>query len=139
MTVQEYLEQAWNLNDFINIKLEEIRQLKRLATNTSADFSKEYISGGHESHNRIGGIVSKIITLEQKINDEIDRLVDLKQEIHEVINRVPDPIERKLLGYRYLNMLTWSKVADEMRCSERNVYDIHAAALKNVVIPKVMQ
>ena len=78
MTTKEYLSQAYRIDRRINSKIEQIKQLRNLATKASSTISE---TGGCNSGNKklMERIIVKIIDLEHKINQDIDTLVDLKK------------------------------------------------------------
>lgn len=74
--------------------------------------------------------------MEHKIDDEIDRLVDLKAEITAAIESVPDMNERLVLRYRYLEGMTWDRIAETLYADRSTIIRWHRNALKNFVVPK---
>ena len=83
--------------------------------------------------------VEKIIDLEHEINRDIDRLVDLKRDMVKVIKAVDNTEYQTLLELRYLCFKTWEQIAITMGYSERSIYNLHEAALKNITISKTLQ
>lgn len=135
MTAKEYLSQAFQLDQRINSKLEQIASLNALATKCTST-----LSGMPRNPNRGGSatsdIIAKIVDLQTEINSDIDRLVDLKQELVGAIKSVDDTEYRILLELRYLCFKTWEQIAVEMNCQVRNIYTLHNKALKQVAVPK---
>jgi len=137
MTAKQYLMQARYLNELINSHIKELEQLRLILTSVpSIDFSKEKVQGGKLPGDKISNIIAKIVDLEKQIKDEINSFIDLKKEIHDVIEAVKNPNERLILRCRYIEFLTWEQVAERTNYSIRQVYRIHARALKNVIVPK---
>jgi hypothetical protein len=81
-------------------------------------------------------VICKIIMLEDEINAEIDRLVDLKRDIHAVIGEVQDLEYQTLLELRYLCFKTWEQIAVLMNYSTKYLFDLHARALREVIVPE---
>lgn len=79
MTVKELLNSHKIIDTAINSKLEQLAELKRLATKVSPTNVEGMGSGGVTD--RVGRTVAKIVDLEKKINDYIDRLVSAKEAI----------------------------------------------------------
>lgn len=137
MTAKQYLRQAYRLNELIDSDLQELDQLRDLATSVSSP----NLSGMPHSPNRniepaFVRCLPKIIDLENKVNDEIDRYVDLKDEIRTVINALKDNDEKALLKYRYINFCTWEIICEKLNVSLRTVHRIHASALQNIKVPE---
>ena len=134
MTARDYLTQAYRLDQRINSKLEQVESLNGLATKVNST-----LSGMPKNPNRatsaMADTVTKIITLQAEINNDIDRLVDLKREMIAVIKAVVNTECQTLLELRYLCFKTWEQIAVEMDYTVRNVHLLHKEALKAIVIP----
>ena len=128
MNTQEYFSQAYNLDQRINSKIEQIASLNELATKcTSA------ITGMPHSPNRgkttMADTVTKIVALQEEINRDIDSLVDLKREMAGIIKMVESPEHQVLLELRYLCFKSWEQIAVEMGYSLHHLYKVHRTAL----------
>jgi hypothetical protein len=135
MTAKAYLAQAYRIDQRINSKLEQLSSLRELSTKATATFSDVPSSGTRNVH-RMEDVVCKIIMLEDDINTEIDRLVDLKKDICAAIGAVGDPEYQMLLELRYLCFKSWDQIAALMEYSTKYLFDIHARALKKIVVPE---
>jgi DNA-directed RNA polymerase specialized sigma subunit len=74
----------------------------------------------------------RLAEIEEEINADVDKYVDMRKEIEAAINTVDDITLRTLLRYRYLNGLTWEKIAVEMNYTWRHTHRIHSAALQAI-------
>jgi DNA-directed RNA polymerase specialized sigma subunit len=129
MTAKEYLRQSIRLDKRIAADRREIDRLKELADSIqSSDSTQDRVQSGRVSDST-GETATKIADLKATINDEIGCLIDLKTEIRERINEMPDDDLRLVLQERYLNLLTWKKIAAGMKYSVRNVIYLHGKAL----------
>lgn len=138
MTAKEYLSQARYLNERIDTKIQQVSQLKGLATKCTATITGMPGSPDH-GKSRVEEIVCKIVDLEAEINGDIDRLVDIVKELRGVIMSV-EPIEEQiLLEKRYLCYESWEKIAVEMNFNIRHVFRLHRQALKKVTSPQNVQ
>ena len=135
MNAKQYLKQAYRLNDLINSDLKELSNLRSLSTSISSDMSQERVQSTKQP-DKIGGIVAKIVDLENEINAEIDQFVDLKKEIRDAVNTLSNRNEQLVLRLRYIEFLTWEQVAERMTYSLKQVFRIHGEAVKNIVIPE---
>lgn len=138
MNKREYLNQAYRLDQRINSKLEQLAQLKALATKVTTGMSD---MPGSPTRNvkKNEDIVLKIIDLENEINDRIDELVDLKKDIVHRINEVNNPEYKLILELRYLCFRSWEEIAVEMDYGIDNVFRVHRKALASVQIPESLQ
>lgn len=132
MTVKEYLNQAYRVDERISIKLEQIQKLRELATKATTTLSNTG-GGGGDAHSK-ERIIAKIVDLEQTINADIEHLIDLKAEIAEVIKQVNNKEYQELLELRYLCYRKWEDIASQMGYSMRNIFELHKKALKSVKI-----
>ena len=90
MTAKEYLGQAYRLDQRIDAKLEQVSNLRALATKATATIS-DMPRSSSPNLQHMESTILKIIDLEQEINEDIDRLVDLKKEITAAIKAVTIP------------------------------------------------
>ena len=116
MELRDYLEQALELDQQIDSKMDELAQCRRLTGN--AIDGKRYIE--------------RIEAKEKELDAEIDKLVDIKLDISGFIDRIENRQWQCLLRNRYVLGKTWSQVAKEMHCGVRNVHRIHNEILKKL-------
>lgn len=130
MTAKEYLSRYRLINVRINMKIDQQRQLRELATNISPSSS----NGGHSSSvsDKVGTAVAKIATLEQEIDAEIDMLVKAKAEIERTIADISDERLRLILFARYINCMRWEQIAVTQSIELRWLYRLHGRALREV-------
>ena len=137
MTTKQYLEQWSKLNMLIENQKEVLEQLKMKSTSISAvNYSRDIVQGG--SRERDAGfvnIIDKIITLEKKI--ECDYIMEQKLlvDIYESIDAIPNIKEKLVLQCKYILLMTLEQTAERMSYSVTQINRIHAAALKNFVVP----
>ena len=134
MTARDYLSQAYRLDQRINSKLEQVECLNGLATKVSSTLTGMPKNPNHAT-STMADTVTKIIALQEEINNDIERLVDLKREMVAVIKAVLNTERQTLLELRYLCFKTWEQIAVEMNYTVRNVHLLHKEALKAVVVP----
>ena len=128
MTTKEFLRQYTNANNSINTKLDQISQLRSLATKSTTVLSDSKVSSGM-SHDKIPKIVSKIIDMERQVDEEIDALQDIKKSVIDVIYNIDDAKLREVLERRYINDQKWEQIAFEMGYDIRWIYRMHGQAL----------
>lgn len=129
MTVRELLGKHFEINNSINSKLEQIAELKSLATKVTAS---PFNMGSHSEGtytDRVGRTTVRIIDLENEINAEIDELVELKHTIHQMISAVNDSTQRTVLERHYILGESWEKIAEKVGYSSRHVNRIHNQAI----------
>ena len=138
MMTKDYLQRAYLLDKQINVEIQELESLKLMRGQVQGVFYGERI-GTNPNRNLEAPFVKtieKIWEREQSLNEKIDRLVDLKTEINAAIDKLEDVEERLLLKYRYLKNESWEDIAMDLNVSYRTVHRIHAAALRNFVVPE---
>lgn len=133
MTVKEYLSRYRKLDEEINAKIAQVEELRRRAQTVGGTNQ----SGAHSSlpYDRIGEITSRIVDLEREINEEIDRLTDIQREIKSTIKTVREERLRTILEFRYINGLTFDKIARQMNYSYKQICRLHEKALSCVRCP----
>lgn len=129
---QEYLKQVKLLDIHINSRLEELVQLKALATKTASTWSAEP-GGGSGNQDKMGNAVAKIVDMQREINDAIDAFVDKKNEVRSLLEKIQDPDQLDILFKVYFQYETLTQAACEMGMTYRNACYIHGEALQEVV------
>ena len=136
MTAKEYLHQAYRLDHRINSDIEELRRLREMMGSISSPVLGDRVQTPQSYEASFVHSVEKIISLEEKINREIDVLVDLKEQTREVIATVENTDEQMVLRYRYIHNMTWEEIGDELNIDSRTARRWHGSALAHVEIPE---
>lgn len=131
MTVKEYFEQAYRIDQRINSKLELVSSLRALATKATSTLSGMPPSGTPNVH-RMEDIIVKIIDMENDINADIDKLVDLKNDIIKKIHSLEDVDQQTVLELRYLCYRSWNEISNELGYSVKQVRRIRDRAFENI-------
>lgn len=127
MDAKTYLEQGLKLNEIIKVNIEELNNLKELALLVVNNDSSEVME-----------IINKIQEVEKLISNDIDKFLSLKLEIRNVIGKVEDMEQQLVLRYRYLNFNQFKEIVSKLNSSARVVYRLHAEALSNIKVPKMV-
>ena len=128
MNIKELLKSHFEINNLINMKLEQIAELRALAEKiTVSPFSESHSKGTYTD--RVGRTAARIMDLENEINDEIDKLVEVKIKIHETISAIPDGVQRTVLERHYLLHEPFEKISDKVGYSPRHITRLHNQAL----------
>jgi DNA-directed RNA polymerase specialized sigma subunit len=130
MNAKKYLSQAIWLDQMIDSKLEQLEELKCLATKVTTHFTQEKIHKGIIETSPMESIIVKVIDQENEINADIDRLVDIKKDIQDTIKKMDDMNQQLLLEFRYLSGKSWDEIALAMGYDPRTIFRIHGKALK---------
>ena len=138
IATKNYLMRAYRIDQRIENKMNQIEKLHDLATKatvTYSDMPKNPNRGG----SRMEDAILSIIELEAEINQDMAELVEIKRQIMTSVKSVTDPELQLLLELRYLNYISWEKIALEMNFSIDNVFKLHKKALDAVEIPEGLQ
>ena len=133
MTAKQYLDQIRNYERRIERINEEIERLEAVATNTSPSLTG-MPHNPSPTTSRLEEAVVKILDKEMELKQEKDKLEALRKEATATIAQLEKPDERDVLYKRYLETQTWEDIAAEMGYCERQIFRIHASALKKLVI-----
>lgn len=128
---QEYLLQVKLCDAHINNKLEELAQLKALATKVTSTLKQDAVSGDGFG-DKVGDVVSRIIDMQNEINAAIDEYVDKKKEVKRIIEQVTNPDQLNVLLKCYILHESLEQIACELGYSYRNICYIHGRALQAV-------
>lgn len=129
MTAKEELRQIKMLDERIENNTEELARLKSMATKVTSVMSGESVSRTRNT-DTLTDVVAKIISLQDKLNADIDKYVDLKESVLERLKRLDSPIYYGILYRRYFLYKTWEQIACEMNYTYQWVCELHGRALQ---------
>ena len=130
MQVKEFLNKIRHIDMMIDCKCNQIRGLRDRLTSISSPMGERV--QGTKDPDKFTDPVSKIIELEQEINEDIDNLVDLKRVARRMIEQLSDDAEKLVLYKYYFENKTFEQVSVEMKYSWRRIHQIHGDALKKL-------
>lgn len=125
---KEFLHKGILINKLITAYVYEVDSLKKLRQNIASSRFFEIVEG-NTKNNKIKEINSKIITLENIINEDIDKLIDVKNEIRKFINNINDEELLSILSLKYISFNTFEQIAEILHFSERQIYRLHKKAI----------
>ena len=73
--------------------------------------------------------------IQRLLDQEIGEQAALRLQVEEAVAGIQDSRRREVLQYRYIEGMTWEKVAQAMHYSTMQVSRIHADALAAVTLP----
>ena len=130
MTAKQYLSRAFWIRKKIAAKEVHLEELR-----TQAEKSTQLLTGmprGSSTESSVERLAVMIADLSWEIELDEQDLVLYEAQIKKVIDSVQDPACFEVLTYRYLAFHTWTQISDEMHYSNRQVFRIHAKALRSV-------
>lgn len=84
--------------------------------------------------------LSTIIARLEKKREQICKVyaekLELKEETQRAIELLENEVEKQVLYSRYINLLTWDAIANQMNYTVQHVYRLHGYALEHFEIPK---
>ena len=110
----------------------EIAQWRSLAEKVSPTLSSLPKGGGGPG--RMISAVEHINALEAELADQIVERVTIRREIGQAIYRVQDERLSRLLRLRYIDGMTWEKIAVQMDMTYQWVCKLHGKSLELIVI-----
>ena len=131
MNAKEYLRQAWNIDQRIKDKLDQVARLKEMTTNVTSVIS-DMPRNATPNPKKMEDAVLRLAEMESEIDADIGSLVNLKIEIMQTIWRVEDANCRTLLEMRYISFKSWEEIAAAMGITVRWLHRLHAKALRLV-------
>lgn len=133
MIAREFLEVLGEKNEYINLKLDKLAELK----------SRYGVSGGLNTDDRVQtslkadkmtDLVSKVIELEQEIDRLVDEYYDYKKLAIKEIYKIKKPVLRLVLHQRYILMNTINQTAIILDKKKQTIKNYTDLALKELQI-----
>lgn len=132
MKAKEYLQQLKRLDELINQKIKEVTDLRERAISVSGiDYSKDKVQTSSSGDAPYANIVTRIIDLSAEVDAEINKFVDEKHKIINQIQQLQNVEEMTILHKRYIEYLSFERIAVDMNYTIRNIYFIHGRALQS--------
>ena len=135
MTVKDWLNRAYKIDERIKTLETEKKDLMTLAARCTADLSKASVksSPGNGSEGAFIHYADSVSRYEKKIDMLIDELYTIKNEVVSAIAKVENPTYRELLTLRYLQYKKWDDIALKMHFDCDYVRgSLHGKALKKI-------
>ena len=136
MTVKEYLNQAYLLDQRIHSYTIECNELKEMAESISSPGFEEHYNASKNTDAPYLRTIEKLWEIEEKILCEQEELVCLKAQIREVIAQVEKSEQQAVLRFRYIHNYSWPMIADELGVDRGTVQRWHNKAIGRMVLPK---
>ena len=130
MQAKEFLNKIRYIDMMIDCKLEQINDLRDMLTSIGSPIGDKVQSS--KDPDKFTDPVSKIVELENEINNDIDKLVDLKSIARQAIESLDNDIEKMVLYKRYFENKTFEQISVELNYSWRRIHQFHGNALKKL-------
>ena len=132
MQVKEFLNSIRCIDNLIDSKCEQIKELRCRLTSISSPMGNTERVQSSKNPDKFSDAISKIIELENEINGDIDKLIDLKREARRLIEKLDDNVEKTILYKRYFENKTFEQISVEINYSWRRVHQFHGDALQKL-------
>ena len=130
MQVKEFLNKIRHIDMMIDCKCDQIKGLRNRLTSISCPMGEKVQST--KDPDKFTDPISKIVELEQEINEDIDKLIDLKRVARQMIEQLDNEVEKIVLYKRYFENKTFEQISVEMNYSWRRINQVHGDALKKL-------
>lgn len=141
MTAKEYLKQISLLEAIYQTKLEEVNDLRLIATSTGAiRYDKDNVDTSPDGDRMINAII-KIIEAENKAMKAAVELAQTKQTITEQIIGLNEENAIRILCMRYIKHKHFEEIAEELHYTSQWTRELHIKALKlfEQTYPEILQ
>ena len=111
----------------LGLQIQEVREAKQQA---KAQELSDMPKGNKQSD--LSDYIVKLERLEEKVAYKLEEKKREKIEIENAITDVPDDVESDILYKRYIQLMDWEEIAEEIGYSVRHVYRYHGEALHDL-------
>ncbi len=127
INIKEWLERGKELSKRISELEEEKQRLYEIATGTADRTNVDRVQTGHRNSSERKMIL--YATMSERLDKEREKLLSVLNEIVNLIALVDDITYRRLLSMRYIELMKWEDIAEEMHHNERYIFKLHKKAL----------
>ena len=131
MTAKEFLEQAYWAQQEIDIRLEQITRLQSVATRTTSTLKATPSGTNAAAQSKIERAIVEMQEKENCLAEEITELIKITDRVSAAIAQVKNPVEKRILKYRYVCFFSWKQISLLMKMGRSNLFRLHAEALEN--------
>lgn len=129
MTTKEYLSQIYLLNVKVKTKRQQAAELRNsIAGISGIDYTGIKVQTTPTP--KMQEAIDRLISLEERIAQEILEMEQKKEKIVSQINRLRSPLHIQILKMRYLDFFGWEEIAERTKYSVRQVHRLHENALR---------
>ena len=128
MTTKEYLLQVRRLRKCVDDKIENINILRSKLTSISVNTSDINVQSSSDP-DKLGAMIADILERESELQPVLTKYLNMERTISAQIDGMENPTYRHLLYSKYINDLTFEKIAVGMDRNWRHVIRMHGKAL----------
>lgn len=127
--VQERLKRIKLMDELINAKLAERDQLVALATSITPNL--DGMPRGSGTSDKVGNAAVKLVEMTKEIDRLIDQHVNFKRKVIQDLEKLPEN-EYLVLHKRYIQGLSWGRIAKDLHYSRQQVWRVNVKGLENL-------
>lgn len=127
----EFLKSGWYHNQWIKLKLEEIRHYRDIAESITAEI-KEVTTFGLTPSCKVENCVVEIVSIQEMLQARVKELRSDLDAVQEAINLLEDETQILLMDARYIRHMKWEEIAILLSYTHRRTLQIHSKALKEI-------
>lgn len=127
----EFLKSCWYHNQWIKLKLEEIRHYRDIAESITAEI-KEVTTFGLTPSCKVENCVVEIVSIQEMLQARVKELRSDLDAVQEAINLLEDETQILLMDARYIRHMKWEEIAILHSYTHRRTLQIHSKALKEI-------
>lgn len=127
MNAKQYLQQIRKINAEVEMLESEIENLYKPIKAVSyggVPGTPDYDATLH--------LVERITELQKRYSDKLKELIEKRNEIIGVIERMPLGASKRVIYYRYVQMMGFRAIAKKMLYSQERIMQLHREGLKDV-------
>ena len=126
--IKRILGRAYRINELIGENMQELAKLRMMRDSIKSSLDEK--SGSRQSGNAsYVKLAEKIIEYENKIRQKNADYLDIRIELRRMIDNVDNVNYNLILKKRYLQFMTFEKIAVDLNYTDRSIYRLHERAL----------
>lgn len=136
MKAKDYLSQVRNMEEKIAKMKIDIEEYRRLAWSVpGCDYDSIKVDCTRDNEAPFKKWIIKAADLELDLKYLEKKYVELRNEVITTIDSLQDSDLKRVLLYRYINKMSWNKIADKICVSVPTIFRYHTNGLKQIKVP----
>lgn len=101
---------------------EKVEMLETKITKTTKQINPEILAKASGGINANEDLIIEYIELKNELENKLKELIKSEKELEKELEKIDCPLDRMIMRYRFVEGMTWKKIAQKIGCNETQIY-----------------